>query len=50
MILGPWWTVEALQILVYVNVMCLKKAESSFEIEIPKELIPKLTIFQKVYT
>ena len=29
--------------------MCLKKAESSFEIEIPKELIPKLTIFQKVY-
>ena len=29
--------------------MCLKKVESSFEIEIPKELIPKITIFQKVY-
>ena len=33
----------------HAHVMCLKKAESSFEIEIPKELIPKLTIFQKVY-
>ena len=33
----------------HAHVMCLKKAESSFEIEIPKELISKLTIFQKVY-
>ena len=30
----------------HAHVMCLKKVESSFEIEIPKELI---TIFQKVY-
>ena len=31
----------------HANMMCLKKVESSFEIEIPKEL--NLTIFQKVY-
>ena len=33
----------------HAHVMCLQKGESSFEIEIPKELIPKLTNFQKVY-
>ena len=33
----------------HANMMCLKKVSGLFEIEIPKELIPKLTIFQKVY-
>ena len=33
----------------HANMVCLKKVSASFEIEVPKELIPKLTIFQKVY-
>ena len=30
------------------SLSCLKKASESFQIEIPQELVPKLTIFQKV--
>ena len=33
----------------HANVMCLKKMCATFEIEVPKELIPELTILQKVY-
>jgi hypothetical protein len=33
----------------HANVMCLKRVSGSFEVEIPEELIPKLTIYQKVY-
>ena len=45
-----WGTVlgERRQISLPCQFDVSKKAESSFEIEVPKELIPKLTIFQKV--
>lgn len=33
----------------HANMVCPKKVDSSFEIDVPKDLLPKLTIFQKVY-